>query len=196
VADDLYAVGVVGYEALTGRRPFPQRELVPLAHAILHESPPPLGAIRPDIRPGLAVAIERAMAREPARRFAEANAMRAALVSTTPGPIPVRSATRVMEAPPPALMTNVPTGELVGPKTRRRTLWAAAVLAAFLLAFILFVVDSSFSAPPPTPVNTTTPSPSPTISVSTTPVSTPLPPNPPGPPNHPGKKHKGGPGGD
>jgi serine/threonine protein kinase len=34
-ADDLYAVGVVGYDALTGRRPFAQEELGAVAHAIL-----------------------------------------------------------------------------------------------------------------------------------------------------------------
>jgi serine/threonine-protein kinase len=195
VADDLYAVGVVGYEALTGQRPFPQKELVPLAHAILHETPPPLAALRSDVSPALAIAIERAMAREPARRFDEANAMRAALVSTNPASIPVRSATRVIEAPPPALMTYVPTGELIGPNTLRRKIWAAAIIAAFVLAFILFVIDPPFSAPPPRPANTTTttPSPSPTTTVTTTPSSITLPPIHPG---KPGKGHKGGQDGD
>jgi len=80
VGDDLYAVGVVGYEALTGRRPFPHEDLRALARAILHESTPSLAALCPDAPPGLAIAIERAMAREPAQRFDQANAMRAALL--------------------------------------------------------------------------------------------------------------------
>jgi len=84
VADDLYAVGVVGYEALTGRRPFPQEDLGPLAHAILHESPQPLAAQRPDVPPGLATPIERAMARDPGWRFGDANEMRAAMVGPSP----------------------------------------------------------------------------------------------------------------
>ncbi|OBA82503.1 protein kinase [Mycobacterium sp. 1164966.3] len=197
VADDLYSVGVVGYEALTGRRPFPQKELVPLAHAILHETPPPLAVLRPDLPEALISAIERAMAREPAHRFDDANAMRAALGSTSPVPIPVRPATRVMEVPPPAVLTNVPTGELPGGSPRRRALWAAAAIAAFLLALILFVVDPPFSAPPPpTPANTTTRLPSATATtVTTTPSSIVLQPNPPAHPG-PGKKHKGGQGGD
>jgi len=197
VADDLYAVGVVGYEALTGGRPFPQKELVPLAHAILHETPPPVTALRPDVPVALVSAIERAMAREPAQRFDDANAMRAALVSPNPIPIPVRPATRVMEAPPPAVMTYVPTGELPGPNHLRRKLWAAAIIVGFLLAFILFVIDPPFSAPPPMPANTTTPLPATTTAVTTTPSSVALLPNPPAHPGPgPGKKHKGGPGGD
>src|SRR5262245_38485413 len=59
VADDLYAVGVVGYEALTGRRAFPQENLPELARAIAEGVPPPLAALRPDADPALAAAIER-----------------------------------------------------------------------------------------------------------------------------------------
>ena len=193
VADDLYAVGVVGYEALTARRPFPQEDLAPLAHAILHESPPPLAAVRPDVPPGLGSAIERAMTRDPAWRFDQANAMRAALVGgASPAPIPVRPPTRVMTAPLPALTGYTPARlESYG---SRRKLWIAAIVAAFVLALILLVVDPPFSSPPPTPVHTTTPSPPPTTTfTTTTPSSTPEPPPPP-PPNHPGRKHKGGEG--
>jgi serine/threonine protein kinase len=192
VADDLYAVGVVGYEALTARRPFPQEDLAPLAHAILHESPPPLAAVRPDVPPGLGSAIERAMTRDPAWRFDQANAMRAALVGPNPAPIPVRPPTRVMTAPLPALTGYTPARlESYG---SRRKLWIAAIVAAFVLALILFMIDPPFSSSPPTPVHTTTPSPPPTTTfTTTTPSSTPEPPPPP-PPNHPGRKHKGGEG--
>src|SRR5258705_324220 len=47
VADDLYAVGVVGYEALAGRRAFPQQNLAELARAIGEDMPPPLAVLRP-----------------------------------------------------------------------------------------------------------------------------------------------------
>jgi serine/threonine protein kinase len=190
VADDLYAVGVVGYEALTGRRPFPQEDLGPLAHAILHEPPSPLAALRPDVPPALAAATERAMTRDPAWRFDQANAMRAALVGPDVGPSPVRPPTRVMTAPLPALTGYTPAR--LEPETSRRKLWIAAIVAAFVLALILFMIDPPFSSPPPTPVNTTTPSPSPTTTFTTTPSSTAQEP-PPAPP-HPGRKHKGGEG--
>jgi serine/threonine-protein kinase len=189
VADDLYAVGVVGYEALTARRPFPQEDLGPLAHAILHESPPPIAAQLPDVPPGLATAIERAMARDPAWRFDYANAMRAALVGTYPPSIPVRAATRVMQAPLPALTGYTPAGAGLGMDPSRRKLWIAAIIALFVLGFILLMVDPPFSTPPPTPVNTTTPIVPPTTSVTTTTPSSIA--QPPPPPSR-WKKHKGG----
>ena len=190
VLDDLYTVGVVGYEALTGRRPFPQEDLGPLAHAILHESPPPVAALRPDVPRGLAAAIERAMARDPAWRFGQAGAMRAALVGSGPAAMPAH--TRVMEAPPPAVLTYTPAR--LEPDTPRRKWWIAAIAAAFVLALILLAIDPPFSSPPPTPVNTTTtPAPPPTTT-TTTPSTTSAQPEP-GPPPHPGNKHKGGHGG-
>ena len=198
VADDLYAVGVVGYEALTGRRPFPQEDLGPLAHAILHESPQPLAAQRPDVPPGLATPIERAMARDPGWRFGDANEMRAAMVGPSPPPVPVRPPTRVMEAPPPALMSY--TGASARPELdrTRRNLWVAAIVALLVLGFMLLVLDSPFSAPPPKPVDTntttTTPLPPPTTTLTTTPSSIAEPPPPPHRGPGRGKHQQGGEG--
>jgi serine/threonine protein kinase len=209
VADDLYAVGVVGYEALTGRRPFPQQDLGPLAHAILHDSPPPLAALRPDVPRGLGIAIERAMARDPAARFGDADEMRAALVGPHPPPVAVRPPTRVMEAPLPALMTGTPPGARLEPD--RRKLWVAAIIALLVMAVMLFMIAPPFSAPPPMPATTSTPLPTPTTTFAPAPISIEQPPPPPphphpgpgpggpgGPgagPGGPGKKHKGGEGG-
>ncbi|OBI56760.1 serine/threonine-protein kinase [Mycobacterium sp. E787] len=194
VADDLYSVGVVGYEALSGRRPFPQEDLGPLAHAILYESPPPLAALRPGLPPGLIDTIERAMARDPAWRFDQADAMRAAMVGAPVVPAPVRPPTRVMTAPVPAY---TPAGARLDPDGPRRKLWIAAIIAVFVLALMLFVLDASFSSSPPMPADTTTPLPSPTTTLTATPSSIvePLPPPSPPHPGPPGKKHKG-PGGD
>ncbi len=181
-ADDLYAVGVVGYEALTGRRPFPQEELGAVAHAILHESPPPLAALRPDVPPSLATAIEMAMARDPAQQFHRADAMRAALAGAHPPPNPVRPPTLVMAAP---ALRPVSTA-------LKRNLWAAAIFAAFVLAVILLAVSPPTSSPPQ-PATTTTPLPPPTPTTPAVISSSPVEPPPPPPPApvHPGRKHKG-----
>lgn len=111
VADDLYAVGVVGYEAPSGQKPFPQENLAALARAIAEDTPPPLTLLRPDVGPGLAATIDRAMAREPQCRFPNAEAMRAAL-SGAPQLNSVRPSTRVLAAPlpPPTTMAVATPG--------------------------------------------------------------------------------------
>ena len=104
VADDLYAVGVVGYEALAGRRAFPQENLAELARAVAENAPPPLAVLRPDLDPALAAVIDRAMARDPNWRFGSAEEMRAALAGRL-GPA-ARPATRVLAAPLPTAVDD------------------------------------------------------------------------------------------
>ena len=152
-ADDLYAVGVVGYEALTGRRAFPQENLAELARAVAEDTPPPLAMLRPDVDPALASVIERAMARDPAWRFGGANEMRAALAGRIGAP--ARPATRVLAAPLPDSTTMV-----VAPAVRRnRSRWylgLAAAVVAVLVAAIAFIVDSASQPAVPEPASTST----------------------------------------
>ncbi|WP_231751016.1 serine/threonine-protein kinase, partial [Mycobacterium sp. NAZ190054] len=77
VTDDLYAVGVMGYEALLGRRAFPQDNPVALARAIMDAPPPPLAGLPTGADPVLAAVIDRAMSRDPRLRFGSAAQMRA-----------------------------------------------------------------------------------------------------------------------
>jgi serine/threonine protein kinase len=177
-ADDLYAVGVVGYEALTGRRAFPQENLAELARAIAMDTPPPLAALRPDVDPALAAVIERAMARDAAGRFGSADEMRAALAGRISAP--VRPATRVLAAPlpPPSTMAVAPR------RNRSRWLVALAAVAVVLVGAIAFIVDSASRPAVPEPVTTSTSvTPPPTTSLlppppTTTPVLVEEPPPP------------------
>src|SRR5258707_6613043 len=101
VADDLYAVGVVGYEALAGLRAFPQQNLAELARAIGEAIAPPLALLRADVDPALAAVIEHAMAREPHRRVGSADEMGAALARRVGPPGVRRPPEPVLARPPP-----------------------------------------------------------------------------------------------
>jgi serine/threonine-protein kinase len=68
-ASDVYALGVVLYECLAGRRPFVGDSAIGTALAHLREEAPPLP---PEVPEHLRGAVERAMAKDPAQRFASA----------------------------------------------------------------------------------------------------------------------------
>jgi serine/threonine protein kinase len=79
VQSDIYSVGVVLYEGLTGTRPFAAPTPIAMVHAIDQASPAPLRDCCPGLDPVLVATVERAMARQPEHRFASAAAMSAAL---------------------------------------------------------------------------------------------------------------------
>lgn len=73
---DLWALGVVLYEAACGRRPFEGRTGFELSSAIMREMPKPLG---PPVPPGLWAIIQRCLSKEPAQRYQRAGEVLAAL---------------------------------------------------------------------------------------------------------------------
>ncbi|MDI9973088.1 serine/threonine-protein kinase [Rhodococcus sp. IEGM 1307] len=127
-ADDLYAVGVVGYEALAGHRPFAGDNILSLARAITDGAARPLREARPDADPNLVDTIERAMTRDPQQRYADAQAMRDAVLGA-PGahPPPTRTFTPTTSVPqlPPE------------PRRPRRTGLIIAAIAAVLVALVV-----------------------------------------------------------
>jgi len=69
---DLWALGVVLYEMLTGRKPFTGDEEVAIAHAILHDDPELPSTHRADISAALEGIVVRLLEKEPAKRYADA----------------------------------------------------------------------------------------------------------------------------
>ena len=78
-ASDLYSLGVVMYEAATGKLPFDGPDAVSVAMKQVQEIPVPPSEIKPDIDPGLEAIIMKAMSKNPGERFATAMEMRYAL---------------------------------------------------------------------------------------------------------------------
>ncbi|MBX3248421.1 MAG: serine/threonine protein kinase [Myxococcales bacterium] len=66
---DIYALGVVLFEALSGRVPFTADTLPELILSIAMADPPPIAALRPDLPEAIVSTIERMMAKRPEDRF-------------------------------------------------------------------------------------------------------------------------------
>lgn len=156
---DVYSFGVVLYEALAGRKAFPGTTPLGVAHAIHCGEFTPLRQLRPGLGSDLVAAVERAMDRDPAGRFATAADMAAALA---PAPVVAGGAgpdaTQAIARPEPHAGTVVmpadggaeaaPSGDtagrsvplwarglsggLVGPR-RRRTLFLVSLIAGLVL---------------------------------------------------------------
>jgi len=78
---DLYALGVIGFQALSGQLPF--SAAAPGAVLVMHATKPPprLNEIAPDVPESLARVIDRALAKAPEDRHASGEALAAALAS-------------------------------------------------------------------------------------------------------------------
>jgi serine/threonine-protein kinase len=76
---DLYAVGVVLYEMIAGLRPVLGATPEEIMAAVMHRPPRPLRVLAPDVSPALDAVIRRALAKDPDRRFPDAEAMLSAL---------------------------------------------------------------------------------------------------------------------
>ena len=140
-ASDRYALGVVAFELLTGRRPFSGDTPTTEAFAHLNASIPRAVEVDPTLPPALDVVFESALAKDPAARPATAHELVDRLrdaLHTPAEPVPVP--TRV--APPPPRRTIPPITRRVHRRdhhARRSRAWLALLGAIAVLALGLAV---------------------------------------------------------
>jgi len=180
-ATDLYAVGAVLFDAVSGRPPFIADSPVALVLAHRDETPPPLASVTDAVHPGVAAVIDQALAKDPSQRPSSAAAMGTALRNALEHPRVGETAVLGRPAPPPAAPASAPVS------TSRRTILIAGAVGALLgLAAVALanrdgddrasvrsdaVQDTTSTAPASTVTIATTTTTAPTTTTTTTVVS-------------------------
>ena len=124
---DLFAVGVMLFEMVSGRRPFPEQDALALAQKMLSEDAPRLRSVVPAVPSTLDELVATLLARDPQQRPA--------------------SARDVMKVLRPQATTRHATSELSGPRLSRRALVSAALLLVLVVGLVGWLRQRTTSAP-------------------------------------------------
>ena len=108
-ASDVYALGIVAYETLSGRRPFEADTAVAIALAQVNNAPDPLPASVP---PAVAAAVLQALAKDPAERPASAGAFADSLGAALQGVPPTALGAAAAAGGATTVLPPVPPSEL------------------------------------------------------------------------------------
>ncbi|MEI8230963.1 MAG: serine/threonine-protein kinase [Actinomycetes bacterium] len=163
---DIYSLGIVAFEALSGKRPFKGETQMAIAMAQINETPPPLPE---HIDTKLQKLIMDCMAKKPDQRPSSALALAAraeALLSNAPGATPINAV-----VPATALKVSDETTVIdtdTKPTAPVPAVWPWLALVVILLSTIAVITWAGLVAPKPT--ISPRPSPSQTVSQNSTPT--------------------------
>ena len=148
---DLYSIGVMLYEALTGRVPFEGESAVAVAMKQVSQMPQRPSSIQPRVSPALDAVVMRALEKDPGQRFQSADAFIAALDQAMREPGDAGRGTTSFAALPPVVA--VPEEEEEDPEAarkRRRNWWIVAALVAIIIGALIGILlsrDTSTEVP-------------------------------------------------
>jgi serine/threonine protein kinase len=154
-ASDVYALGCVLYEMLTGQAPFPGETPVAVAAAHIGSRAIPVRRLAPDVPNELASACEQALEKDPASRPPSGKAF-AAILAAAAGATPARgerpiagstsdASTQVLPAGEPTSPMPAGSSARVAPPTRRRSSVGWAVLAMLLATAVAVALVLAFA---------------------------------------------------
>ncbi len=110
---DIYALGVVLYESLSGERPYQAKNDHELLIKLATEAPTPLARYLPEVDPALDKLIAKALERDPARRYPDVDSFMQAIERWLATPYALR------------------------PRAKRRGLWIGGLVGLLLMAFLI-----------------------------------------------------------
>lgn len=137
---DIYSLGVLCYQMLTGRLPFRKSTRVALLHAHIYELPPPARRFNASLPPQVEQVLSKALSKARGARYASAGEFASALVAAL--------GQKVVTPVPPTVTTLLPMPLII-----------TASVAVLALALLLLVGSGSGSdeeipaPPPPSPIN-------------------------------------------
>jgi serine/threonine-protein kinase len=126
---DVYSLGCVLYECLTGEVPFPRENQAALVYAHLNAPPPKVTTLRPELPPAIDAVVARAMAKQADDRYATAGELAAAAAD----------ALGVQAVAPVTPSTPVPRGAPAGSRPSRNRVVAIGA-GVVVLALVIGVV--------------------------------------------------------
>ncbi|MGZ4814121.1 MAG: serine/threonine-protein kinase [Terriglobales bacterium] len=174
---DLFSVGVMLYEMVTGERPFEGHSITTIMYKIVHESPTSPRALDSSIPPGLSAVIEQSMAKSPEERFQTGAALASALDNYKKFEPASASTTATVNAPTaPVRVPSEPTAPAPSeqpPATKSRSIRKLPIVAiCIVIATFVWLLASQrnkgtdqanhvqqVQAPPPPTTPNTAPSP-------------------------------------
>jgi eukaryotic-like serine/threonine-protein kinase len=149
-ASDLYSIGVILYELVTGEVPFAADSAVAVALKQVSEMPRPPSELNPAVSRALDAVVMRALAKDPANRFASADEFEAALdaAERDPSTAPFETAVHGIPpvVPPDAAEAREADGgpprpsEQARDEERRRRRWRWVIVGALLLGLVALAV--------------------------------------------------------
>lgn len=135
---DVYSIGIVLYEMLTGRVPFQKKTEYDLIKAQVEENPQPPSKHLPGLNPEIESALLKALAKRPADRFQSANEFRMALIAVNNKPVSSRNGSSINQPGP----TRIADSPIKVRKEQKKGFTSPQ----FLLGGLLLVVSLGFVA--------------------------------------------------
>ena len=138
---DIFSLGTIFYWLLTGKRPFGGDTLAALSYSVVHAAPPPLAEVTPGMPADIEYVVTRALAKEPAQRYATGKQFASDLEDVAHGR-PPRSRARFGRAGARAVAAAAPLAATIAmpaavTEKRRRWILPVAVVAVLLIGLAL-----------------------------------------------------------